>query len=259
MWGNIPTLDVTIAGAFAVRSVMAESPGSPDSLARVYAMSCLGAMLTSLVQRLGRVGQGSLQSVWALCSKQPFCFAGLGQVQGTGAMWGLVGALVLSHLVSLLWNIFCCVRHTAHRDESRKLLPQFSRSVKHVTEEIPVYGNISYLQTGQSSGFESSVVPESQEEQESSPKKPTCYANLKMLKPQGRHLPESSVGGAEIQYTDVVVTGPRRSEPEIWGGGPLKGREATRPQSELYASVHADRYTAKFENQDYANNHAVPS
>ncbi|KAM9119313.1 signaling threshold-regulating transmembrane adapter 1 isoform 1-T1 [Pangshura tecta] len=132
-------------------------------------------------------------------------------------------------------------------------------SVKHVTEEIPVYGNISYLQTGQSSGFESSVVPESQEEQESSPKKPTCYANLKMLKPQGRHLPESSVGGAEIQYTDVVVMGPRRSEPEIWGGGPLKGREATRPQSELYASVHADRYTAKFENQDYANNHAVPS
>ncbi|XP_050777389.1 signaling threshold-regulating transmembrane adapter 1 isoform X3 [Gopherus flavomarginatus] len=174
-------------------------------------------------------------------------------------MWGLVGALVLSHLVSLLWNIFCCVRHTAHRDESRKLLPQFSRSVKHVTEEIPVYGNISYLQTGQSSGFESSVVPESQKKQESSPKKPTCYANFKMLKPQGRQLPESSVGGAEIQYTDVVVTGPRRSEPEIWGGGPLKGREATRPQSELYASVHADRYTAKFENQDYANNHAVPS
>uniref|UniRef100_A0A8C0G359 Uncharacterized protein n=1 Tax=Chelonoidis abingdonii TaxID=106734 RepID=A0A8C0G359_CHEAB len=91
------------------------------------------------------------------------------------------------------------------------------------------------------------------------PQKPTCYANLKMLKPQGRQLPESSVGGAEIQYTDVVVTGPRRSEPEIWGGGLLKGREATRPQSELYASVHADRYTAKFENQDYANNHAVPS
>ncbi|EMP26581.1 Signaling threshold-regulating transmembrane adapter 1 [Chelonia mydas] len=184
---------------------------------------------------------------------------GLGQVQGTGAMWGLVGALVLSHLVSLLWNILCCVRHTAHRDESRRLLPQFSRSVKHVTEEIPVYGNISYLQTGQSSGFESSAVSESQEEQESSPKKPTCYANLKMLKPQGRQLPESSVGGAEIQYTDVVVTGPRRSEPEIWGGGPLKGREATRPQSELYASVHSERYTAKFENQDYANNHAVPS
>ncbi|CAM4565227.1 unnamed protein product [Lepidochelys kempii] len=96
--------------------------------------------------------------------------SGLGQVQGTGAMWGLVGALVLSHLVSLLWNILCCVRHTAHRDESRRLLPQFSRSVKHVTEEIPVYGNISYLQTGQSSGFESSAVSESQEEQESSPK-----------------------------------------------------------------------------------------
>uniref|UniRef100_A0A8C8RFL3 Uncharacterized protein n=1 Tax=Pelusios castaneus TaxID=367368 RepID=A0A8C8RFL3_9SAUR len=90
------------------------------------------------------------------------------------------------------------------------------------------------------------------------PQRPTCYANLKMMKAQGQQLPDSSVGGVEIQYTDVV-TGPRWSEPEIWGGGPQKGREATRPQSELYASVHTDRYKTEFANQDYANNHAVPS
>ncbi|XP_067403083.1 uncharacterized protein [Emydura macquarii macquarii] len=184
---------------------------------------------------------------------------GLGEVRGTDAMWGLFGALALSHLISLLWNVLCCMRHTAHRDGSRRLLLQFRRSVKHEAEEIPVYGNISYLLKGQSSAFESSAVPASQEAQESSPKKPTCYANLKMMKAQGRQLLESSVEGAEIQYTDVVVTGPRWSEPEIWGGGLLKGKEATRPQSELYASVHTDRYTTKFENQDYANNHAVPS
>lgn len=131
--------------------------------------------------------------------------------------------------------------------------------MKHAPEESPLYGNISYLQTGYNAGSENSMVPEPQEQQESSPKKPTCYANLKTLNPQGRQLPEPSAGGAEIQYTDVMVIGPRRSEPEIWDGASLIGREAPRPQSELYASVHADRYAATFENQDYANNHALPS
>ncbi|XP_074872674.1 signaling threshold-regulating transmembrane adapter 1 [Carettochelys insculpta] len=240
------------------------------SLARAYAMRCLGARFALLVLELelegstrlsGKPppGQGFLQAVLAQCSMQSLCFAGHGAVQGTDAMWGLFGALVLSHLVSLLWNVLCCMRHMAQQDESRRLVPQFSRRVKHVTEEIPVYGNISYLQTGHSSGFESSATPEFPEERESSHKKPTCYANLKTLKPQGRQQPEPSVGGTEIQYTDVVVMEPRWSEPEIWGWGVLKGREAPQLQSELYASVHADRYTAKFENKAYANNHALPS
>uniref|UniRef100_A0A8D0GEX6 Uncharacterized protein n=1 Tax=Sphenodon punctatus TaxID=8508 RepID=A0A8D0GEX6_SPHPU len=179
-------------------------------------------------------------------------FPALGEVQGNCAMWGLLGALALSHLLSLALNIACCARRW-RRDEPGRFSLCFRRSGKTVAEDVPLYGNISYFQAGRNSGFETAAEAESLEGQDSSPQKPVCYANLKMKTPQDRQQQEPG-GECEIQYTDVLVMGTRQLEP-------LNEREAAWPQgkeSDLYASIHLERVTAKFTNQDYANKHTVP-
>ncbi|XP_019337963.2 signaling threshold-regulating transmembrane adapter 1 isoform X5 [Alligator mississippiensis] len=183
------------------------------------------------------------------------CFLGLEELQGSCALWGLLGALALFYLLSLVCNVLCCLRYKKVRDKLRSHVTRLRGSAAHLAEEVPVYGNIGYLQSGHGSGVHT-VKTES--EREPRVKKPTCYANLKLKSP-GRLLPEAPAGSTEIQYTDVVLAGPRCSELEVWAEGCVAGREAAQPPGELYASVHTDRFLPAFENQDYANNHAVPS
>ncbi|KFO35369.1 Signaling threshold-regulating transmembrane adapter 1 [Fukomys damarensis] len=112
-------------------------------------------------------------------------------------------------------------------------------------EEVPLYGNLHYLQTGRlsqepgpgqqdpSSGGSAKVMEEVM-----------CYTSLQLPPPQGR-IPSP---GTPIKYSEVVVDS--ESKPQ-----------AADTEPELYASVcaQARRARASFPDQAYANSQPVPS
>lgn len=119
--------------------------------------------------------------------------------------------------------------------------PPSGRSV----EEVPLYGNLHYLQTGRLSEESRS------EEQDPSSgglargaEEATCYTSLQLRPAQGR-IPSS---GTPIKYCEVVLD----SEPKPQASG---------PEPELYASVCAQtrRARASFPDQAYANSQPAPS
>ncbi|MBZ3869720.1 Signaling threshold-regulating transmembrane adapter 1 [Sciurus carolinensis] len=112
-------------------------------------------------------------------------------------------------------------------------------------EEVPLYGNLHYLQTGRLS------QEPGPDQQESSPGGPAraaeevmCYTSLQLRPPQGRMASSAT----PIKYSEVVLDS--ESKPQ-----------AASPEPELYASVCAQtrRARASFPDQAYANSQPAPS
>lgn len=181
---------------------------------------------------------------------------------GLWALFGVVTTLLLISLAALL------SQRTCGRSRNRERQGPPGGSV----EEVPLYGNLLYLQTGRlsqeprpeeqgpSSGGParlSQLAEEkgregkgdlSGERLKASPlqaaEEAMCYTSLQLRPPQGR-APSS---GTPIKYCEVVLDS--ESKPQALG-----------PEPELYASVCAQtrRARASFPDQAYANSQPAPS
>uniref|UniRef100_A0A8C4M5J5 Signaling threshold regulating transmembrane adaptor 1 n=1 Tax=Equus asinus asinus TaxID=83772 RepID=A0A8C4M5J5_EQUAS len=180
------------------------------------------------------LGPGGLG--WAVTSPPPI--TGFPSVTQAWGLWALLGAVTLLLLLSLAANLSRCTN-----GQTRSHLGQ-GRSGGSV-EEVPLYGNLHYLQTGrelaEGRGTEQDPTP-------GGPARPAeegmCYTSLQLRPPQGR-TPSS---GTPIKYSAVVLD----SEPKPQASG---------PEPELYASVCAQtrRARASFPDQAYANSQPAPS
>ncbi|XP_044120228.1 LOW QUALITY PROTEIN: signaling threshold-regulating transmembrane adapter 1 [Neovison vison] len=179
---------------------------------------------------------------WAgwLGSNSPHTLAstGIPTVTQAWGLWALLGAVTLLLLISLAAHLF---RWTSGRNRSH---PGQGRSGGSV-EEVPLYGNLPYLQTGRLS---QEPGPDQQDPAPRDPvmatEKVMCYTSLQLRPSQG-HLPSP---GTPIKYSEVVLD----SEPKPQASG---------PEPELYASVCAQtrRARASFPDQAYANSQPAPS
>uniref|UniRef100_A0A8C0KW54 Signaling threshold regulating transmembrane adaptor 1 n=1 Tax=Canis lupus dingo TaxID=286419 RepID=A0A8C0KW54_CANLU len=202
---------------------------------------------------------------------------GIPSVAQAWGLWALLAVVSLLLLISLAAHLF---RWTSGQGRSH---PKQERSGGSV-EEVPLYGNLPYLQTGrklaEGRGTEATHVlggwdeglqeeePEvtrlvlfpipgrlSQEpgpdQQDPTPRGPAmaaeevmCYTSLQLRPSQG-HIPSP---GTPIKYSEVVLD----SEPKPQASG---------PEPELYASVCAQtrRARASFPDQAYANSQPAPS
>ncbi|KAM6182580.1 LOW QUALITY PROTEIN: signaling threshold-regulating transmembrane adapter 1 [Erethizon dorsatum] len=170
------------------------------------------------------------------CTDPPVSgFPSLTQAWG---LWALLGVVTLLLLISLAALLF---QWTSARSRSQ---PGHGRSGGSA-EEVPLYGNLHYLQTGRLS---QEPRPGQQDPSPGSSARVAeevmCYTSLQLLPPQGR-IPSP---GTPIKYSEVVVD----SEPKP---------QAADTEPELYASVCAQtrRARASFPDQAYANSQPVPS
>ncbi|ELR52787.1 Signaling threshold-regulating transmembrane adapter 1, partial [Bos mutus] len=153
-------------------------------------------------------------------------------------LWALLGAVTLLLLISLAVHLF---QWTSGRSRSQ---PGHGRSGESV-EDVPLYGNLHYLQTGRLS---QEPGPDPQDSASGGPARAAeevmCYTSLQLRPPQGR-VPSP---GSPIKYSEVLLD----SEPKP---------QASDPEPELYASVCAQgrRARASFPDQAYANSHPAPS
>lgn len=154
--------------------------------------------------------------------------AGIPLIQEAWGLWALLGAVTLLLLFSLTVHLYWCTR--ARRSRHRR-----QEQCGDPVEDIPLYGNLHYLQTGR-------LSQEPGPEQEPNPGGPeregTCYTSLQLRPPRGR----TPSPGAPIKYSEVVLD----SEPVPPASG---------PEPELYASVSAQTRRARtsFPDQAYAN------
>nr|XP_048276533.1 signaling threshold-regulating transmembrane adapter 1 [Myodes glareolus] len=153
-------------------------------------------------------------------------------------LWALLGSVTVLLLISLAVLLS---QWTSRRSRSQEGQGCSGESV----EEIPLYGNLHYLQTGRLS---QEPRPEGQDPSSGGPARATdevmCYTSLQLRPAQGR-IPSS---GTPIKYCEVVLD----SEPKPQAPG---------PEPELYASVCAQtrRARASFPDQAYANSQPAPS
>ncbi|XP_049627711.1 signaling threshold-regulating transmembrane adapter 1 [Suncus etruscus] len=156
---------------------------------------------------------------------------GIPPIQEAWGLWALFGAATLLLLFSLTVLLYWWTRarRSHHRRQERSGDP---------VEDIPLYGNLHYLQTGR-------LHQEPGPEQEPNPGGPeraaqegTCYTSLQLRPPRGR----TPSPGAPIKYSEVVLDSD--SVPPASG-----------PEPELYASVSAQTRRARtsFPDQAYAN------
>ncbi|KAM8757610.1 uncharacterized protein AB9X84_010387 isoform 1-T1 [Acanthopagrus schlegelii] len=144
---------------------------------------------------------------------------------------GVLGALLL---LSLFLNIFCCVLRCR---SGKGICPKRKRQRSpRQMEDNPIYGNISYMQTGMTSLTETDPLhsrDQSRVNYDSQSKTQECYANLSLKAPRlqsGRSSPQ-------IQYSDVVhLEEPTESEKDDEGN-----TDALSTMSDLYASVQTQR------------------
>uniref|UniRef100_A0A452SKD0 Signaling threshold regulating transmembrane adaptor 1 n=1 Tax=Ursus americanus TaxID=9643 RepID=A0A452SKD0_URSAM len=166
----------------------------------------------------------------------PPASTGIPTVTQAWGLWALLGAAMLLLLISLAAHLFRWTsgRSGSHLGQGRS--PLGRRSV----EEVPLYGNLPYLQTGrklaEGRGNEAMHVLAAE--------KVMCYTSLQLRPSQG-HIPSP---GTPIKYSEVVLD----SEPKPQASG---------PEPELYASVCAQtrRARASFPDQAYANSQPAPS
>lgn len=170
------------------------------------------------------------------CTDPPvLAFPSIPQAWGLWALFGVVTLLLFISLAMLL------LQRTNAWSRGQ---PELRRSGGDV-EEVPLYGNLHYLQTGRLS----------QEprpgQQDPSPgnsarvaEEVMCYTSLQLPPTQGR-VPSP---GTPIKYSEVVVD----SEPKP---------QAVDTEPELYASVCAQtrRARASFPDEAYANSQPMPS
>ncbi|KAF0883955.1 SIT1 protein, partial [Crocuta crocuta] len=168
----------------------------------------------------------------------PLASTGIPSIAHAWGLWALLGAAMLLLLISLAAHLF---RWTSGRSRSH---PGQGRSGGSV-EEVPLYGNLHYLQTGRLS------QEPGPDQQDPKPRGPStaaeevmCYTSLQLRPSQGR-IPSP---GTPIKYSEVVLD----SEPKPQPSG---------PEPELYASVCAQtrRARASFPDQAYANSQPAPS
>ncbi|XP_032252718.1 signaling threshold-regulating transmembrane adapter 1 isoform X1 [Halichoerus grypus] len=163
---------------------------------------------------------------------------GIPTVTQAWGLWALLGAAMLLLLISVAAHLF---RWGSGRSRSR---PGQGRSGESV-EEVPLYGNLPYLQTGR---LAQEPGPDQQDPTPRGPvtaaEKVMCYTSLQLRPSQG-HIPSP---GTPIKYSEVVLD----SEPKPQASG---------PEPELYASVCAQtrRTRASFPDQAYANSQPAPS
>ncbi|TKS71478.1 SHP2-interacting transmembrane adapter protein [Collichthys lucidus] len=145
----------------------------------------------------------------------------------------IFGALGTMLLLSLFWNIFCCVsRCSSGKCQGRNKRRHGPRQM----EENPIYGNISYMQTSMTLFTEAD--PSHSRDQHrpnyaSQPKTQDCYANLTLKAPRV----QSGRSSPQIQYSDVVhLEETAESEKEDEGN-----TDAQSTVSDLYASVQNQR------------------
>ncbi|XP_069491295.1 signaling threshold-regulating transmembrane adapter 1 [Ambystoma mexicanum] len=169
---------------------------------------------------------------------------------GTAELWGLFGVTVLLLLASLLGNLVCCFRRLRRNAGVR--FPQHARTSVKTSVETPLYGNLSFLQSGRLSDEKAGQLAMSG--QPAAEPQKMCYANLKVTNPAAAQQAAS----AGIHYADVVtmVVGASETEPSIKDTWKKKriARGVSRNADPLYASVQTDRYKTLFEDQGYANN-----
>ncbi|XP_030874201.1 signaling threshold-regulating transmembrane adapter 1 isoform X1 [Leptonychotes weddellii] len=168
----------------------------------------------------------------------PRIYWGIPTVTQAWGLWALLGAAMLLLLISVAAHLF---RWASGRSKSR---PGQGRSGESV-EEVPLYGNLPYLQTGR---LAREPGPDQQDPTPRGPvtaaEKVMCYTSLQLRPSQG-HIPSP---GTPIKYSEVVLD----SEPKPQASG---------PEPELYASVCAQtrRTRASFPDQAYANSQPAPS
>ncbi|XP_005924792.1 signaling threshold-regulating transmembrane adapter 1 [Haplochromis burtoni] len=153
-----------------------------------------------------------------------------------------LGVLSAALIISLAWNIFCCVSKFGSGKWRCPLRRRQSQSLRQM-EENPIYGNLSYLQTSvtyltednrpHSSLSSSNGKYQRRVRSDLQSKNHDCYANLTLKGPRlqaGHSCPQ-------IQYSDVMQLGePPESEKEDDGN-----TDALSTVSDLYASVQTQR------------------
>ncbi|XP_003800288.3 LOW QUALITY PROTEIN: signaling threshold-regulating transmembrane adapter 1 [Otolemur garnettii] len=190
--------------------------------------------------------------LWALCSWTALTSAvmsrsdnctdllvpGIPHITQAWGLWALLGVVTLLLLISLAAHLSQWTRGW-----SRGHLGQ-GRSGGSM-EEVPLYGNLYYLQTGR---LNQEPRPDQQAPGPGGPARAAeevmCYTSLQLPPPLGR-IPTP---GTPIKYSEVVLD----SEPKPQVSG---------PEPELYASVCAQtrRARASFPDEAYANSQPAAS
>uniref|UniRef100_A0A2R8MWT8 Signaling threshold regulating transmembrane adaptor 1 n=1 Tax=Callithrix jacchus TaxID=9483 RepID=A0A2R8MWT8_CALJA len=172
------------------------------------------------------------------CTCLNLLMQGVPSITQAWGMWVLLWAVTLLFLISLAAHLS---QWTRGRSKSHPGQGCSGGSV----EEVPLYGNLHYLQTGRLS---QDPVPNQQDPTPGGPARAAeevmCYTSLQLRPPQGR-IPGP---GTPIKYSEVVLD----SEPKPQASG---------PEPELYASVCAQtrRARASFPDQAYANSQPAAS
>ncbi|XP_004712497.1 signaling threshold-regulating transmembrane adapter 1 [Echinops telfairi] len=153
-------------------------------------------------------------------------------------LWAILGVVTLLLLLSLAAHLSLWTR-----GQSRSHPGQESSGAP--VEEVPLYGNLHYLQTGRLSRDKGPGQPDPVSgDPTRAAEEVMCYTSLQLLPPQGR----APSLGVPIKYSEVVLD----AEPKAQAPG---------PEPELYASVRtqARRTQASFPNEAYANSQPAPS
>uniref|UniRef100_A0A8C8YV94 Signaling threshold regulating transmembrane adaptor 1 n=2 Tax=Lemuridae TaxID=9445 RepID=A0A8C8YV94_PROSS len=172
------------------------------------------------------------------CNCTDLPWLGIPSIDKAWGLWALLGAVTLLLLISLAAHLSQWISGwgRGHLGQGRS-----GGSV----EEVPLYGNLHYLQTGR---LNQEPGPDQQDPTPGGPARAaeevTCYTSLQLRPPQGR-IPTP---GTPIKYSEVVLD----SEPKPQASG---------PEPELYASVCAQtrRARASFPDQAYANSQPAAS
>uniref|UniRef100_A0A8C5K343 Suppression inducing transmembrane adaptor 1 n=2 Tax=Jaculus jaculus TaxID=51337 RepID=A0A8C5K343_JACJA len=162
---------------------------------------------------------------------------GIPSITQAWGLWALLGVVTVLLFISLAVLLS---QWTRGRSKSQQAQGRSERSV----EEVPLYGNLHYLQTGQLSQPRPDQQDPSSGGSARAAEGVMCYTSLQLRPPQGR----IASAGTPIKYSEVVLD----SEPKP---------SASDPEPELYASVCAQtrRARASFPDQAYANSQPAPS
>ncbi|XP_043833085.1 signaling threshold-regulating transmembrane adapter 1 [Dromiciops gliroides] len=160
--------------------------------------------------------------------------AGFPDLNCAFGLWALLGVVTLLLLLALAEHLVRCTREKTTAFQGQE-------SPKRPVEEVPLYGNLPYLKTGQLPQKPGPMLQEqSAGEISRAGEEAMCYASLQLQPPQGR--PPGPSTGPPIKYSEVMMLEPEQPAPT-----------PQLPEPELYASVGSQTRRAAFPNEDYAN------
>uniref|UniRef100_F6W069 Uncharacterized protein n=1 Tax=Ornithorhynchus anatinus TaxID=9258 RepID=F6W069_ORNAN len=188
-------------------------------------------------------------------SSNCFLIAGIPCLKEAWVLWGLFGVMALLFLLSLIGHLARWVKDCREglpaggpgNHPLPPLHPNFCCRVPGFAEEVPLYGNLPYLQTGE--GGSPLRIPLTRFPLLQAGEELLCYASLRgqsLAGPAPASAPTAGPSPAPaLQYSDVVM-GPTLE--------PATDPRAPR-EPELYASVDSQKRCTAFPDQDYANSH----